>query len=261
MKHSRVFLAVGVVLQAVSCATDDGLVAGKARSTDTASPDASVSTEEHEERVDSSEDTHPLTSSTEGLVPVVNPGTVMNAPTEPDAPDAAVEPEDPEVPTSDEDPGTEDTEGSDASTERRDECDLPPCLAQSDFESCQPDTLETCSATGGHPPTSVERCYENGVKARIVSLPSGSVVSFKTAAGADCYSLEITRAETIQYVWKTQEGNAVMTGTVQSREPDVVTYQCDGQTYVVDFSDPTCSFVGGRPPDTSLAGCLGGCSY
>lgn len=281
MKSCGTFLAVYVVLQAISCTTGDGTLIGKSSSTDTTSPDASASTEEHEGPMDSREDTRPEMSPSAGRVPAEQDeprgisdlveldtdelGTekpaAPDAPDAPDAADAAVESEDTEGLTSGEAPGAEDAAGPDPSTEGGGECKLPPCLAQIDFESCQPDTREACSATGGHPPTSLDTCYENGVKARSVWLLSDSVVSLKTAAGADCYSLEIVRAETIQYIWKTPEGNTVTTGTAQRNEPDIVTYHCDGQRYVVDFSDPTCSFVATRPLDTSLAGCVGGCTY
>jgi hypothetical protein len=148
-------------------------------------------------------------------------------------------------------------EAADAGGSTGGECAMPPCALDIDFESCTPDVAESCETLGGLPPTAINVCYENGTKAQISNLTSEPItMSFKTPQGAACYSLEITGATTgnYDYSFKNADGDVVMTAQVDADFPDVVTYTCDGQDYVVDFSTPECE-AESRPPSSDTTGC------
>ncbi len=154
-----------------------------------------------------------------------------------------------------------DTGGTDVGTT----CEAPPCWTSIDIAECTPDVADTCQTNiEDLTPVSTNVCYANGVKAQVTGLTSEPLVmNFKKPNGDACYSLEFTGAltATYNYVWKDATGTPVMTATVQAANPDVITYQCDGAEYVVDYSTEACMSEPG-PANSDSTGCtMGTCAF
>ncbi len=150
------------------------------------------------------------------------------------------------------------TDMTDVGTDPTGTCEGPPCWTEVGYEDCIPDVAETCQTNiEGVTPVSTNVCYSNGVKAQVTGLLAEPLVmTFKKVNGDACYSLEFSGAttSTYSYVWKNAAGNSVMTATVQASNTDIVTYQCDGSQYVVDYSTEECSSQPG-PASSETAGC------